>query len=555
MKIWTHRITMACAAVGIATLVACGGGGGGSTTSSGSTISGIAASGAAMVGTVKAKDSNGRVFGPVQIAADGRYTLNTQGGVAPFLIEATGNTGTYYSVTSASPIANLNVTPLTTMVLAQAAGVTPSTLFGSCSASPCGIPSATKTALASANVNAMLTSLYTLFGVNSSINLMTDVMVAGAVTGQSAIDKMLDALSFVPVPGTQASFQVKPNSITGLNIDMVLATMPDAPSGGAAIPTTAPLTIHPALNKTAVAAATDVLNKLAEIQKGFDSFNNLFATSTPSSSNSNLLSYFSPSFQNDGQMAKEFVYRMTTLKEMGPVVVLRVKGAANPPALPSPQIANDSTHQWFTYSSTYSSTDSVWLMTRATIDAPWLIMGNQLPATIELGTPVTSNPGWQTAPCCTPFQVTVPFKTHGFELNYAGVNTANAVWEFSNLAVPLCDAPAPNSGGSCASSWNSKYQTPPFLNPGNTYAGPAGSYYALKDDAATSTSGNLKFAFSYHLKDFQTNPNTGSSSYVLVGPATISVTAVLAVTVTNPADATTKVVRSKPITVTSYIAP
>lgn len=384
-----------------------------------------------------------------------------------------------------------------------------------------------------------------LFGVSPTTNLLTSAFVAGPVTGQSALDKMLDTVSFVPVTGTQSSFEIRPQSITGLNTTTVLSIIPEAPAGGVNSVTSSPLSIDPVLNSTAITQ----VNKLAGIQMEFDAISTLFATSKPSESDPNLLGLFSPNFVHWGQTLDEFVYRMTMMDGASVGMEVRVVAASAPLTLPAPlaQIPNDATHQWFTFSSTdpVSSGEVIgpWLAVFDPAQGKWLFAGNQMPASIELGTPTVAPADWGSHPCCLAFKAAVPFITHGFSLNFSGVQVTNAAWEFST-PVPFCPPPSvPNGMDGCSSSWTSQYQTPPYINPAVVYAG-AGGYYATRDDASTPTAGNLGFALSYHLYEM-----TGLNNYVLVGPAHITVTATLAVTVTNPASGATKIVRSKPINV------
>ena len=236
------------------TVAACGGGSGGSNTTT--TISGTAAAGAPIVGVVTAKDSKGTVFGPATIGASGAYSLNVTGGVAPFILEAkgvtagTGKQATYHSIAdSTSLVGNVNVTPLTEMVVAQASGQSPATLYTNCAAS-CTPPTATQVSTAQTAVNGSLGNLFAQFSVpTTGLNLITSTFVAGAVAAQSRIDAMLDAITVQPA--TTTSFNILANSITGLPATTILVTLP------ASAPAT-PLTVNAALTASAVAAASAV---------------------------------------------------------------------------------------------------------------------------------------------------------------------------------------------------------------------------------------------------------------------------------------------------------
>ena len=98
-----------------------GGGGGGD--SSSATVSGVAATGKPMIGTVTLKDSTGEVVGPQAIGADGTFSFDVTGLIPPFYIRAedSGTSEVLYSVSMESGTGNVN--PLTNLIVAAAAGV------------------------------------------------------------------------------------------------------------------------------------------------------------------------------------------------------------------------------------------------------------------------------------------------------------------------------------------------------------------------------------------------------------------------------------------------
>lgn len=237
-------------------LVACGGGGGtAAVVPPATTINGIAAAGAPIVGVVTAKDSKGATFGPATIDATGAYALNVTGGVAPFILSATGivastgNPASYHSIADSTSLAgNINITPLTEMVVAQAAGQSPTTLYTNFAAATA--PTTAQVSTAQTAVNGSLANLFAKFGVSTTgLNLVTSTFVAGTVATQSAIDVLLDAITVQPATAT--SFNIVANSITGLPANTVLLNLPAAA-------TSAPLVVNAALNASAVAAASSV---------------------------------------------------------------------------------------------------------------------------------------------------------------------------------------------------------------------------------------------------------------------------------------------------------
>jgi hypothetical protein len=234
-----------------------GEGGGGTGGGAGQTINGTAAAGAQIVGLVAAKDSKGLTFVSTTIAPSGAYTINVTGGTAPYILQATGisaatgKAATYYSFSStANPGGNVNITPLTDMVVAQASGQSPAMLYTNCNVTSCVIPAASQVNAAEAAVNTSLINLFTQFGVpTTGLNLLTSPFVAGAVGAQSAIDAMLDAITVIANPASPTSFDIVANSITGLAANTVLVTL------SASAPAV-PLTVNPALDASAVAAAS-----------------------------------------------------------------------------------------------------------------------------------------------------------------------------------------------------------------------------------------------------------------------------------------------------------
>lgn len=134
-------------------LAACGGGGGGG----GATVSGVAAAGAPLVGTVSLKDSST----PAQelsdtIGADGSFSFNVDGLKPPFILKAQGTAGgtsyTLYSFAAGPGTANIN--PFAHLAVANAAkNADLSTLYAT--------PSATTMQTIAANLSKAVTDIQT----------------------------------------------------------------------------------------------------------------------------------------------------------------------------------------------------------------------------------------------------------------------------------------------------------------------------------------------------------------------------------------------------------
>jgi hypothetical protein len=103
----------------VAIVVALSGCGGGSSSSSTPTVSGTAATGAAMTGTAYLKDAANDPEMNTAIAANtGNFSFNVSGKTAPYMLRA----GTMYSMTGGPGTANIN--PATTLIVAEMGGFT-----------------------------------------------------------------------------------------------------------------------------------------------------------------------------------------------------------------------------------------------------------------------------------------------------------------------------------------------------------------------------------------------------------------------------------------------
>ena len=111
-------------------LAACGGGGGGTPASTDLTLSGTAATGAAVASApVAAKCASGT--GTATSGADGGFAMTVSGGALPCVLRVTAADGTVlHSVASGSgSSARANISPLTDLAVAHLAGTEPSALW------------------------------------------------------------------------------------------------------------------------------------------------------------------------------------------------------------------------------------------------------------------------------------------------------------------------------------------------------------------------------------------------------------------------------------------
>lgn len=165
------------------------------------TISGIAVAGAPLIGTVTIKDSNSTGIGKtVQIAADGKFTIDVYGLTPPFALRADGLVGRkvyhLYSVaTSADINGNINITPFTDLIVTNLAGQSAANYYDSS-----GFSTLTPAALSVAQtaLNAKLQPLLSAVGLSGNIDLLRTRFNAD----HTGLDAVLDLVKVTVNPAT-----------------------------------------------------------------------------------------------------------------------------------------------------------------------------------------------------------------------------------------------------------------------------------------------------------------------------------------------------------------
>jgi hypothetical protein len=178
-------------------LAACGGGGGGgggAVSTPSISITGVAATGAAISGgTVEAKCSTGT--GTATTNADGTYSVSVTNGVQPCILKATdpiSKIELHSIVESGSSTAN--ITPVTDLVVANTLGDDPSTGFTNFSAAAQAKVTASNISAAVTKVQAVTASLGADADM-SGVDFMKGSMVAATPDGSGdSTDKKIDAL-------------------------------------------------------------------------------------------------------------------------------------------------------------------------------------------------------------------------------------------------------------------------------------------------------------------------------------------------------------------------
>lgn len=297
-KMKLNRLIMAGA---IASALAACGGSSDTTTPSPSTsathsISGSAAVGAPLVGSVTVKDALGATK-TVSIGTNGAYQVDVTGMTAPFVFRASGtaNGQTYvvHSIaTAADADGKINITQLTDLVVANIAGQIAQNYFDKFEQNS-NATAATKTAI-DAEVNKLkekLLPVLTALGVEASVDLLRTPFTPLA----DKLDKALDVLRVSVDPENNVA--TISNVING-------ATIEDKLTEKASVETATTLDSS---NVSATAADDAFL-----IKKALSDFSAKFASGLPSASDSSLTSLFSDNFLNDDQNLSTFLNWITT---------------------------------------------------------------------------------------------------------------------------------------------------------------------------------------------------------------------------------------------------
>lgn len=183
------RQSQLAAGVMAALLSACGGGGGGSAPVTPSlTLTGTAATGAAIAGApVQVKCASGT--GSATSAADGRYTVEIAAGSLPcaLTVQPAGGSALHSVIEGSGPgTVTVNISPLTELVVARLAGGTPADLVASFDSAAQAKVTRSRLDAAIVDVAAALQGTIDLAGVDP----LKDALAVG-----NALDQKLDALN------------------------------------------------------------------------------------------------------------------------------------------------------------------------------------------------------------------------------------------------------------------------------------------------------------------------------------------------------------------------
>ncbi len=226
-------------------LAGCGGGGsaspsgtsgGGSNNTTASIVSGVAATGTPIAGTVYLKDSSSPAKElSTTINADGSFSFDVTGLTAPFLLKAVGSANgqnyTLYSFAGAPGTANIN--PLSHLAVVQAnSGADPASLYAQPTAAQL---QAMRTAIATIipQIQALLQQVLSQYGV-ASTNFISDSYKAN----HTGLDLLFDMIAFLvnngslTVSNKMSGSLILTTTLNGntLSGQIITANLPSAPA-------------------------------------------------------------------------------------------------------------------------------------------------------------------------------------------------------------------------------------------------------------------------------------------------------------------------------------
>lgn len=280
MSITMHKSLLAAGVAAMLALSACGGGGGGSHSDStgtsttpgtpvSTTLTGTAAVGVPIVGSVFAIDSKGAVSPVATTNAQGAFTIDVAGMTAPFILSVTGSAGGKQVVLNSiatAPGQTVNITPLTDLIVATASGQPAGTALANLCAPEAGkAPAACTTALSNATSAQKLdTAVAAVTEMIKPINTGSTNPLTGAfVANGTGMDAVLDQIQVTPADAQGAMATV---TLIATNNTLGSVTLPANAGGTATIPTsTAPGADDLAKAKAAAAVLPEIRACMASL--------------------------------------------------------------------------------------------------------------------------------------------------------------------------------------------------------------------------------------------------------------------------------------------------
>ena len=279
-------------------LAACGGGSDSTDDDTGNTqsLSGTAAAGAAIVGTVTVKGAQGNTVSTL-IEADGSYDVDVSGLTAPYRLRAEGTVGgrsyRLHSYAEAADVGGtVNVTPFTDLIVANAAQQIASAYFDSDSSQALdpAVVDAQEAAL-----QARLQDVLDVLGVGTAIDLLNSSFSAD----HSGLDAALDLIRIEVDPNTNVA------TITDLVSNSIISDSILDPEDNSEAFT---------VSDSEQAAYTGTVSDIQAIANLLDNLTAAFASGLPNSSA--IEGLFASNFLNDDVGRSQFLSQITTDPEM-----------------------------------------------------------------------------------------------------------------------------------------------------------------------------------------------------------------------------------------------
>ena len=338
-------------------LAACGGSSSSSTplpTADPTTLSGTAAAGAAIIGTVTVKGALNNTKSAI-IEADGNYNVDVTGLTAPYRLRATGTVGgRTYKLHSYAEEADLggtvNITPFTDLIVANAAQQIAESFFDSTtnvSLDP-AVVDAQEDAL-----QAKLQNVLTALGVDSAINLLNSTFSAD----HSGLDAALDIVRVEVDTTTQIATIT--NLIENTTIQDSLAVTDD---------NTETLTV------TDPGSLTTAVSDTQAIANIFDTLTTAFANGLPQSAA--IEDFFHASFLEEEQSKGAFLTDITTDPSVIGLTFSRVSVFNIDSSAGTANVSFNVAFNGITEINTVESTDG-WFAVKDSTSGLWQLLGDQ----------------------------------------------------------------------------------------------------------------------------------------------------------------------------------
>lgn len=228
------RPVFALAALSAAVLAACGGSDDAAAPAQALAVSGVAATGAALSGAaVQANCASGT--GTATSGNDGRYTITITGGALPCVLEATsadGNTVLHSVASGSTASATANITPLTSVLVAQLTGQDPAAFFDSAAGAGASALASTVTSDKIGTATTAVVATLGAAGLDTSSlgDLVGGSLVAGSGEGY---DGVLDTLG-TTLAASGSTLQTLVTTVAATSAAADPASAPATTSGGEA---------------------------------------------------------------------------------------------------------------------------------------------------------------------------------------------------------------------------------------------------------------------------------------------------------------------------------